>query len=88
MKKKILIVLGTRPEAIKFAPLIKALISDDAFDIKVCITSQHKEMLQQVMQFFDIHADYDLDLMKPGQDLTSLSRQCTDKCSGSISLHK
>ena len=71
--KKILFVFGTRPEAIKFAPLVKAFKAESSFDAKVCITSQHKEMLQQVMEFFAIEADYDLDVMKPNQDLSTLT---------------
>lgn len=70
---KILIVMGTRPEAIKFAPLIKALKEDSFFDLKICTTGQHKEMLQQVMDFFQINSDFDLRLMKPNQTLSELS---------------
>jgi len=70
---KILIIVGTRPEAIKFAPLIKKLKSDSYFDIKVCLTGQHKEMLQQVMDFFEIEADFDMKLMKKNQTLHDLS---------------
>ena len=51
---KILIIMGTRPEAIKFAPLIKLLEKDPAFELRICITGQHKEMLQQVLDFFEI----------------------------------
>ncbi len=68
--KKILIVFGTRPEAIKMAPLVKALQRESGiFDAKVCVTAQHREMLDQVLKIFDISPDYDLDIMKPGQDL-------------------
>lgn len=68
--KKILLVFGTRPEAIKMAPLIKAFQQrDDYFDTKVCVTGQHREMLDQVLQLFDITPDYDLNIMKQGQDL-------------------
>lgn len=68
--KKILIVFGTRPEAIKMAPLVKALQKESGiFDAKVCVTEQHREMLDQVLKIFDISPDYDLDIMKPGQDL-------------------
>jgi UDP-N-acetylglucosamine 2-epimerase (non-hydrolysing) len=67
---KILVVFGTRPEAIKMVPLIKELQKDTAtFDIKVCVTAQHREMLDQVLEFFQIKPDYDLDIMQPGQDL-------------------
>jgi len=68
--KKILIVFGTRPEAIKMAPLIKAFEKHkNIFEIKVCVTAQHREMLDQVLKLFEIKPDYDLDIMKPGQDL-------------------
>lgn len=71
--KKILTVFGTRPEAIKMAPLVKALEADSRFDAKVCVTAQHREMLDQVLEIFDIKPDFDLDLMKPGQTLPGLT---------------
>ena len=68
--KKILIVFGTRPEAIKMAPLVKAFQKHRTkFETKVCVTAQHREMLDQVLELFDIIPDYDLNIMKPGQDL-------------------
>ncbi|MBD3797637.1 MAG: UDP-N-acetylglucosamine 2-epimerase (non-hydrolyzing) [Campylobacterales bacterium] len=68
--KKILIVFGTRPEAIKMAPLVKEFEKhNDVFDMKVCVTAQHREMLDQVLELFDIKPHYDLDVMKQGQDL-------------------
>ena len=73
MKKKLLFIFGTRPEAIKMAPLIKAFQKESAFDTKVCITAQHREMLDQVLVFFDIKADYDLNVMKPNQNLYTLT---------------
>ncbi|WP_029278138.1 non-hydrolyzing UDP-N-acetylglucosamine 2-epimerase [Pedobacter borealis] len=74
MKKKILLVFGTRPEAIKMAPLVKEFQKNkDKFDIKVCVTAQHREMLDQVLEFFEIAPDYDLNLMKPGQNLFTLT---------------
>jgi UDP-N-acetylglucosamine 2-epimerase (non-hydrolysing) len=75
MKKiKNLIVFGTRPEAIKMAPLVKAFKDEaSSFETKVCITAQHREMLDQVLSFFEIAPDYDLDLMKPNQNLYSLT---------------
>jgi UDP-N-acetylglucosamine 2-epimerase (non-hydrolysing) len=72
-KKRILTVFGTRPEAIKMAPLVHALLDDDRFEAKVCVTAQHREMLDQVLDLFEIVADYDLNLMKPGQDLTDIT---------------
>mgnify|MGYP000094088784 FL=1 len=71
---KILIVFGTRPEAIKMAPLVKAFQKHpNQFDTKVCVTAQHREMLDQVLSFFEITPHYDLDLMKPGQNLYDLT---------------
>ncbi|OBX21653.1 MULTISPECIES: non-hydrolyzing UDP-N-acetylglucosamine 2-epimerase [Bizionia] len=72
--KKNLIIFGTRPEAIKMAPLVKEfLINSDTFETKVCITAQHREMLDQVLSFFEIIPDFDLDLMKPNQNLYTLT---------------
>ncbi|NQY05408.1 MAG: UDP-N-acetylglucosamine 2-epimerase (non-hydrolyzing), partial [Flavobacteriaceae bacterium] len=72
--KKNLIIFGTRPEAIKMAPLVKEFQKhQDTFDTKVCITAQHREMLDQVLEFFEITPDYDLDLMKPNQNLYGLT---------------
>lgn len=72
--KKILLVFGTRPEAIKIAPLIKQLKKyNKHFETKVCVTGQHRQMLDQVLDFFDIKPDYDLDLMMPRQTLYSLT---------------
>lgn len=71
---KILIVFGTRPEAIKMAPLVQEFKKHPKkFDARVCVTAQHREMLDQVLHFFEIEPDYDLNLMKPGQDLYSLT---------------
>lgn len=68
--KKIMLVFGTRPEAIKMAPLVKAFQSrPDDFMTLVCVTGQHREMLDQVLHIFEIHPDYDLNIMKQGQDL-------------------
>lgn len=73
MKKKILTVFGTRPEAIKMAPLVHKLASDNRFESKVCVTAQHREMLDQVLELFEIKPDFDLNIMKPGQDLTAIT---------------
>ena len=74
MKKKILLIFGTRPEAIKMAPIVKEFQKfQDFFDTRICVTAQHREMLDQVLDFFDITTDYDLDLMKPGQNLYVLT---------------
>jgi len=72
--KKILLVFGTRPEAIKMAPLVKEFQKDTTnFEVKVCVTAQHREMLDQVLELFEIIPDYDLNLMKPGQDLYDIT---------------
>ena len=73
MKKKNLIIFGTRPEAIKMAPLVNLFLNDNRFETKVCVTGQHREMLDQVLDFFDITPDYDLKLMKPNQNLYNLT---------------
>ena len=72
-KKRILTVFGTRPEAIKMGPLVHMLGADERFEAKVCVTAQHREMLDQVLELFEITPDYDLNLMKPGQDLTDIT---------------
>ena len=71
--KKIMLVFGTRPEAIKMAPLVAQLKDNRSFDLKVCVTAQHREMLDMVLQLFSIQADYDLNLMKARQTITGLT---------------
>lgn len=74
MIKKILLVFGTRPEAIKMAPLVKEFQKhSDDFETKVCVTAQHREMLDQVLAIFDIQPNYDLNIMKQGQDLYDIT---------------
>lgn len=74
MKIKNLIIFGTRPEAIKMAPLIHEFKKNsDLFSTKICLTAQHREMLDQVMDFFELKADYDLNLMRPSQTLSELT---------------
>lgn len=70
---KILTVFGTRPEAIKMAPLVHALSENEHVECKVCVTAQHREMLDQVLELFEINPDYDLNIMRPGQDLTDVT---------------
>lgn len=72
-KTKILIIFGTRPEAIKMAPVVKALQNDDRFISKVCVTAQHRDMLDQVLDLFSIKPEYDLDIMKQNQGLTGIT---------------
>src|SRR5690606_4230541 len=71
--KKHLIIFGTRPEAIKMAPLVQEFKKHTEFETKVCVTAQHREMLDQVLDFFEIQPDYDLNLMKPNQNLYTLT---------------
>lgn len=74
MIKKLLIVFGTRPEAIKMVPLVKSFQRyANIFDIKVCVTAQHREMLDQVLEIFQIKPDFDLNIMKSGQDLYDIT---------------
>lgn len=73
LMKKVLTIFGTRPEAIKMAPLVHALASDERFEAKVCVTAQHREMLDQVLELFEIQPDFDLNLMKAGQSLNDLT---------------
>lgn len=71
--KKVLTVFGTRPEAIKMAPLVHTLAADNRFESRVCVTAQHREMLDQVLGLFEITPDYDLNLMKPEQTLSDVT---------------
>jgi len=71
--KKIFVIFGTRPEAIKMAPLIKALQNESEINLKVCVTSQHRLMLDQVLKIFEIEPDYDLNIMKQGQNLYDIT---------------
>ena len=73
-KKKILTIFGTRPEAIKMAPLVKEIEKNsEHFESIVCVTAQHRQMLDQVLSLFKITPDYDLDIMKENQDLWTLT---------------
>ncbi|SEG24724.1 non-hydrolyzing UDP-N-acetylglucosamine 2-epimerase [Jhaorihella thermophila] len=71
--KKLLMVFGTRPEAIKMAPVYAALSEAPGMDVRIAVTAQHREMLDQVLRLFGIEPDYDLNLMKPGQGLTEIT---------------
>ena len=74
MRKKVMLVFGTRPEAIKMCPLVKEFQKrTDEFDAIVCVTGQHREMLDQVLKIFEVTPDYDLNIMKQGQDLTDIT---------------
>jgi len=69
----VMIVFGTRPEAIKMAPVVECLKKKGAFDVRVCVTAQHRQMLDQVLELFGIVPEFDLNVMKPGQDLTDIT---------------
>lgn len=70
---KVMTVFGTRPEAIKMAPVVKELLCHSEFDTKVCLTAQHRDMLDQVVDLFHLPVDYDLDVMKSGQSLYDIT---------------
>lgn len=71
--KKVLVIFGTRPEAIKMAPVVKELEKSSLLEVRVCVTAQHREMLDQVLELFSITPDYDLNIMKAGQDLFDIT---------------
>lgn len=77
-KPVILIVFGTRPEAVKMAPLVKTIAASGDFDCRVCVTAQHRQMLDQVLQIFNIVPDYDLDIMKSRQTLGGIARMALE----------
>ena len=72
-KVRVLTVFGTRPEAIKMAPVVRAIAADDRFEGRVCVSAQHRDMLDQVLDLFELVPDWDLDLMRPGQSLHGLT---------------
>ena len=76
---KILAVFGTRPEAIKMCPLVIELKKHPEIECEICLTGQHKEMLRQVMDAFDLHEDYNLDIMRPQQTLTTITTEILQK---------
>jgi UDP-N-acetylglucosamine 2-epimerase (non-hydrolysing) len=88
MKKKISFIFGTRPEAIKLAPVILALKADGHFDCRVCVTAQHREMLDQVLEVFDIRPDVDLNLMQPNQTLAGLTAKAITAIDGYLTEEK
>ncbi|HFI0032798.1 TPA: non-hydrolyzing UDP-N-acetylglucosamine 2-epimerase [Streptococcus suis] len=77
--KKVMLVFGTRPEAIKMCPLVNVLKHNTEFETVVCVTGQHREMLQQVLEVFKVTPDYDLDIMKEGQTLYSITTSILEK---------
>ncbi len=76
--KKILVVIGTRPEAIKMAPVIRALLVQPEIELRTCVTGQHREMLDQMLRTFDLRPDHDLDVMVHGQSTTQITRAVMD----------
>lgn len=88
MKKRILVIFGTRPEAIKMVPVIKTLKEDDSFVTSVCVTAQHREMLDQVLELFSIIPDFDLNLMKTKQSLSNLTSSILKKLDEVINSFK
>ena len=81
---KVMTVFGTRPEAIKMAPLVKELKSRKEIECIVCVTAQHRQMLDQVLEVFDIKPDYDLDIMKQGQTLGDITSRVLSGLDGVI----
>jgi UDP-N-acetylglucosamine 2-epimerase (non-hydrolysing) len=88
MKKKILFIFGTRPEAIKMAPLIKKVEESEKFESKICVTAQHRQMLDQVLRMFDIKPDYDLDIMTSNQSLFDITAKITLKLQDVLAVEK
>jgi UDP-N-acetylglucosamine 2-epimerase (non-hydrolysing) len=88
-KKRVMLVFGTRPEAIKMAPLVHSLKAEsDRFDVQVCVTAQHRQMLDQVLRIFEIVPDIDLNVMKPGQDLVDVTSNILLGVKGVLSSYK
>ena len=85
---KILIVIGTRPEAIKMAPLILNLKKEKYFKVKVCVTAQHRGMLDEVLNLFRIKPDYDLNLMKKNQSINDIASKIIKKIDNVLNLSK
>lgn len=86
--KNLLFIFGTRPEAIKMIPIYLKFKESSLFDVKICITAQHREMLDDVMEFFEVKADYDLNLMKKNQTLEELSYNVLNKVSNILKNEK
>lgn len=87
-KIKVMLVFGTRPETIKMAPLVKELKRREEFQALVCVTAQHRQMLDQVLEAFGIQPDYDLDIMKPGQSLSDITARVLQGLEGVIKKEK
>jgi UDP-N-acetylglucosamine 2-epimerase (non-hydrolysing) len=85
---KVLSVFGTRPEAIKMAPVVRLLRETPGIDARVCVTGQHREMLGQVLELFEITPDWNLDVMRPDQDLTSLTAAVLEGMKGVLAADR
>ena len=83
-KIKVMTVFGTRPEAIKMAPLVKEIEKRDELESIVCVTAQHRQMLDQVLDIFDIKPDFDLNIMKQNQTLTGITLRATEGIDNAI----
>src|SRR6476469_5498391 len=81
MSQRVLLVFGTRPEAIKMLPVAKALYSMRGMDVKICVTAQHRQMLDQVLELFEVTPDYDLDIMTSAQGLEQITTAILTKLS-------
>lgn len=88
MPIKVMLVFGTRPEAIKMAPLALMLAKDSRFESRICVTGQHRQMLDQVLNIFGLEADFDLEIMRPNQDLTDVTSAILQGMRGVFSAYK
>ena len=88
MTKKVLFIFGTRPEAIKMAPLIKEIQKSKFFETKICVTAQHRQMLDQVLKIFEIKPDYDLDIMTNNQSLFDITSRIISKLQEILSTER
>ncbi len=86
--RKLLFIFGTRPEAIKMAPVVLRARAEPGVEVKVCVTGQHRQMLDQVLRVFDITPDHDLALMRPGQTLSTLTADALQACEAVISAER
>src|SRR5882757_4287303 len=81
---KVLVVFGTRPEAIKMIPVVNALRAEPGIDVKVCVTAQHRQMLDQVLDLFGVQPDYDLDIMANAQGLAQITSAILTRLEGCL----
>ena len=88
MKSKILFIFGTRPEAIKMAPLIKEVEKSKKLDARICVTAQHREMLDQVLKIFEIKPDHDLNIMTANQNLFDITARIISKLQNVLEVEK